>query len=161
MEPIFNLATVIITLLTAGYLYYKWRRTYWQRTGLPLMDSIPAPEPSTKEPPFTRNGIIQTYRKIKDHGLKHAGGYRFTSTMYFPVDNEIIRNIFQTDFDHFTDHGSYINERDDPMSGNLFNLEGAKWRNVRAKLSPTFTSGKKYLNTFCWLKPTYSDLCFR
>lgn len=57
-------------------------------------------------------------------------------------DPEVIKLILIKEFNKFRDRGLYFNEEVDPLSGHLFFLPGERWRQLRAKLSPTFTSGK-------------------
>uniref|UniRef100_A0A1B6E5W4 Cytochrome P450 n=2 Tax=Clastoptera arizonana TaxID=38151 RepID=A0A1B6E5W4_9HEMI len=46
------------------------------------------------------------------------------------------------DFNHFYNRGLPVDLEKDPLNANLFNLEGSEWRNMRLKISPTFTTGK-------------------
>ena len=62
-------------------------------------------------------------------------------------DPELIKQITVKDFDHFVDHQPFIPEDSDPLwSSNLLALTGKRWREMRATLSPAFTSSKmKYM----------------
>ncbi|KAL1123515.1 hypothetical protein AAG570_002592 [Ranatra chinensis] len=67
-------------------------------------------------------------------------------------DVELINKILIKDFSHFHDHGFLVDTEVNPLEGHLFNMEGQKWRALRNKLSPTFTSGK-----LKWMLPQMSE----
>ncbi|KAK4878665.1 hypothetical protein RN001_011171 [Aquatica leii] len=101
----------------------------------------------TAENPFARTEFIgcrmkRIYDEYKAKGFKHIGLYFLSSPSYLVIEPEYVKNIMSRDFRFFTDRGTYSNEKSDPLSGHLFNLEGDKWKNLRYKLTPTFTSGK-------------------
>lgn len=80
------------------------------------------------------------YTKLKRP--RYFGSYAFYKPGLVIADPDLIRHVLTREFNHFHDRGLYCNEKVDPLSGHLFFLAGSKWRNLRAKLTPTFTSGK-------------------
>ncbi|XP_060537003.1 probable cytochrome P450 6a23 isoform X2 [Cylas formicarius] len=138
---------LIIFLLTLPFLLFifsKWRYSYWKRKGVLQL-----------EPEFFYGNIkklltaqfslgytyLELYEKFKKLKVRHGGIYRFFSPQYIPLDVEIVKCILQKDFVHFSGRGLYTHEKD-LMTQTLFRMEGEPWKHLRAKLSPTFTSGK-------------------
>ena len=80
------------------------------------------------------------YKKFE--GKKYGGIFAFTKPVFIFRDPDIIKNVLVKDFLSFHDHGLFIGEEIEPLTGHLFLLRGSRCRNLRVKLSPTFTSGK-------------------
>ncbi|XP_031330486.1 probable cytochrome P450 6a14 [Photinus pyralis] len=141
--------TDLLTLVVAGlifvYAYFKWTFTYWARKGLPhLKPSFPSGTMQNPVWPKISLGetLMHQYRECKEKGLKHIGLFTFSRPNYMPIDLQYVKNILSSDFNYFVDRGVYYNEKVDPLSAHLFSLEGQKWKNLRSRLTPTFSSGK-------------------
>ncbi|GJQ79365.1 Cyp6a9 [Trypoxylus dichotomus] len=89
--------------------------------------------------------FAEFYVTMKARKVKHAGCFILIAPIYVPIDLDLLKRIMATDFTHFIDHRIYFNEKDDPLSAHLFALTGQKWRDLRVKLTPTFTSANMKL----------------
>ena len=140
-----NIVGICVALITIILAYYKWTYQYWKRKNLPYLEpSIPYgnfANPLKRKENF---GVLlkHYYDSMKSKGWKHGGLFTALTPMYMVVDLDYLKNIMTKDFQHFVDRGVYHNEKDDPLSAHLFAIGGQKWRNLRTKLTPTFTSGK-------------------
>lgn len=143
MEWISVISFFFISIASAIYLFFKHRYSYWKNKGVPF------------EPPTFPYGNLKgvdtkihlsewsknIYDKSKEKG-KFAGIFLLYEPALMLFDHNIIKNVLIKDFNKFNDRGLYYNEDCDPLSAHLFALDGKKWKTLRSKLSPTFTSGK-------------------
>ncbi|XP_049964265.1 cytochrome P450 6k1-like [Schistocerca serialis cubense] len=72
---------------------------------------------------------------------RYVGFYGFRRPLLLIRDPELIRHVLVKDFGTFHERGLFIDD-EEPLNKHLFFLAGKKWRQLRIKLSPTFTSGK-------------------
>uniref|UniRef100_A0A6M2E1U2 Putative cytochrome n=1 Tax=Xenopsylla cheopis TaxID=163159 RepID=A0A6M2E1U2_XENCH len=137
------LAVIIVALATA-YFWMAGRFKFWAKYGVDsLTPSFPfgnfGPMMAGKE--SMGMSIANAYNACKNSG-PYCGYFLFGTPGLVVIDPEAIKTIMVKDFQYFHDRGIFYNEKHDPISANLFAIEGDKWKNLRAKLSPTFTSGK-------------------
>jgi cytochrome P450 family 6 len=137
--------TLFLGFVTIFVAWIKWSHSYWQRKGLFTPPTTfffgNGKKVFTQEQSFG-DFTVDMYRYFKSHHKPHGGFYLLFMPTYMPVDPELVKYVMQNDFNHFVDRGLYYNEETDPLSAHLFSLDGAKWRNLRVKMTPTFTSGK-------------------
>ena len=135
----------ISSVIIAGwYIYYKLHIfKFWQKRGVFYV-----------EPTFPTGNIMpivigkrsqaeffgDIYHRYKQHPL--VGIYMLHKPFLIINDLDLIRDVLAKQFTNFHDRGFFCNEKTDPLSGHLFQLPGKKWRNLRVKLTPTFTAGK-------------------
>ncbi|KAB0804555.1 hypothetical protein PPYR_01525 [Photinus pyralis] len=87
-------------------------------------------------------GMKHFYDTLKRNGLAFGGYYFLTRPILVLADMKLIKDVLTTDFSHFVDHPFYIDEEKDPLSANLYSLQGEKWKTRRSKLAPAFSAGR-------------------
>lgn len=139
------IASILVALTTLFIVYFKYALSYWKRKGVPSIKSS-IPFGSVGKMALRKAAIGEVvqdfYKEAKSKNLPHIGYYFFGRPIYVAVDPVIIKHILQTDFDVFTNRGFFHNEKDDPLSANLFTLGDAKWKTLRQNFTQTFTSGQ-------------------
>ncbi|XP_022229025.2 cytochrome P450 6a2 [Drosophila obscura] len=133
---------IAVGSLVAYLLYNNFQ--YWKRRGVPH----DAPHPfygnlvGFRKYRVMHEIFYDYYNKYRNSSSPFVGFYFLHKPTAFIVDTKLAKNILIKDFSNFSDRGQFHNERDDPLTQHLFNLDGKRWKQLRQRLSPTFTSGK-------------------
>lgn len=136
---------VVLTIL---YLYLKRRNNYWQ------IRNVPHKKPTVLFGHFLdllldRQFPGKYFRDLYDEfEAPYIGFLSFLEPVLLIKDLDIIKSILIKDFNVFTDRMVVADEKIDPFLANgLLGIKGDKWKSLRNKLSPVFTSGKVKLMT--------------
>ncbi|XP_055696248.1 cytochrome P450 6A1-like [Lutzomyia longipalpis] len=138
--------TLLVIIGGSGFLIYSWsmrKFRYWKDRGIAYVEpEFPYGNTKGVSRDVRFSDILTSFYNRFSGREKFVGMYIFMRPIGVAIDPELVKKILVKDFHNFQDRGLYHNEKDDPLSGHLFTLEGEPWRVLRTKLSPTFTSGK-------------------
>lgn len=140
MLPLVFITTVVL------WLFYKyWVSSYriWTQRGIP---EEPGSFPYGSDIDFSLmrkfQGLLLDKMYKKHPGSPYFGVYSMRIPFLVIRDPEIVRLILAKEFSHFRDRQGFKLPESDFLNQHLFNLEGERWKALRVKMSPTFTSGK-------------------
>jgi cytochrome P450 family 6 len=120
---------IVFPLSAAGYLFLKKKYSYFEELGIPHI------KPSFIFGNLSGVGktvhIAQVMSKIYDECKEKdviGGFYMMISPSLIITDLEVIKLITVKEFNTFTDRGVFVNEVNEPITGNLFSIGGDKWK---------------------------------
>ena len=139
----FEILCIVVAIFVFLYYYSSSKHEFWKNQG------VKGPKPNfflgnfadillNRLAPgeFAKN----IYEEFSDESM--VGVYARNKPILILRDPEFIKDVLIKDFNIFADRGLPIHEKVEPLSQNLLNLEPERWRPLRKKLSPVFTSGK-------------------
>lgn len=134
--------SLFICLLLA-YMFYKKTVDYWKNRNVPFIepDSFHGNTRGMGTEYHTYKFMKQVYDQLKNRG-PFGGAFISIRPTAIVTDLDLVKTILVKDFSYFPNRGIYYNTVDDPISEHVSNIEDDHWKNIRSKLTPTFTSGK-------------------
>ncbi|XP_065080034.1 probable cytochrome P450 6a14 [Ochlerotatus camptorhynchus] len=149
MDLITLLLTTFVCLSALAYYFLRRQQQQWSRLGVPAAANPHLLFGNVRgifKQEHSCTILQRLYWEFKGRGLKLGGIMNFFQPAILVMDPEISKSILVKDFQKFHDRGMFVDPVGDPLSASLFSLEGAAWKAMRQKMSPTFTSGKmKYM----------------
>ncbi|XP_071578424.1 cytochrome P450 6A1-like isoform X2 [Temnothorax nylanderi] len=138
-EILCGIAAVIFALyyfLTSNYDFWKSRGVRGPRP-IPVFGNL-------KNVTFSKISVgyylAELYNEYKDEAV--LGIFAGKMPILIVKDLDLIKDVLIKDFSTFANRGIPVFNKADPLSQHLFSLEPKRWRPLRIRLSPVFTSGK-------------------
>ncbi|CAK1594916.1 unnamed protein product [Parnassius mnemosyne] len=134
---------IALASIICYFWYYYLTRTfnYWKSRNV----AGPKPVPlfgNLQESALRRKNIGVVFHEIYDAypNEKVVGVFRMTTPCLLLRDLDVIKHVLIKDFDYFSDRGVSFSEKG--LGNNLFHSDSDKWRVLRNRFTPIFTSGK-------------------
>lgn len=134
----------LLAVILYIYKHAQFAISYWRERAVPAVEfgwqfrnliDIALGRTSLSLQPLT------VYQKLAPH--KYGGQYAMLKPVLMIRDPELIKKLLIKDFHYFHDRGITVHdELQEPLAKQLSILNGEQWKNLRIKMTTTFTSGK-------------------
>ena len=132
---------LVLTVVT----YFQRRGRYWSKRGFTVLGS----ETTGNTLINIIKGVHQAetdmkiYKQARKLKKSIVGFIEFNKPVIYVTDMDLMKRILIKDFDSFMDRRPLMLEKTDPIFHKmLFFMESEAWKELRNKMSPTFTTGK-------------------
>lgn len=137
------LVIALVTIALVVYLLNQHKHSFWLKRGFPQA-----------KPSFLvgdvggmlmqKDSFGECFAKLyRNYGHQPALGIYFSyKPAILVTDPILLQNVMIREFGKFHDRPVPFDLKNDPLHNHLFHLNGQEWRDLRVKLTPTFTSGK-------------------
>nr|CAD7614996.1 unnamed protein product [Timema genevievae] len=129
-------------ILVMIYWYTTSRHDHWKKQGIACIKPFPF-FGNLKDVVLLKSsrGDVMKYLYRELDGKPFGGAFLFNNPILVVRDPELVKTILVKNFSHFQNR-FHSSDHSRPLSQNLTSLNGPKWRTLRTKLTPAFTSGK-------------------
>lgn len=143
-----SVITTLVGAMVMGllYSYITWSYSYWSKRNIPYLEpSFPFGNVQDLFLAKIDSGRFyeRFYKQFKSH--KFGGIFELGKPTLIVTDLDMVKQILTKDFAYFMDRALPPKTSHDFLANNLFGMEGNEWKDMRAKLTPTFSSGKMKL----------------
>ncbi|XP_069673251.1 cytochrome P450 6j1-like [Periplaneta americana] len=135
---------LLTVIFVAIYCYMVRNYNFWKKLGIPYLKPIPFVG-NLKDTVLQKTNIGLFLKKVYDENQDkpYMGIFCFDLPCLVVVNLDLVKDILIKDSHNFIDRVIRTDEKVDPIMGKcLFVLKGRRWRQVRAKLEPSFSAGK-------------------
>ncbi|KAK9308048.1 hypothetical protein QLX08_001781 [Tetragonisca angustula] len=161
MVDYFQILSAIAVVFLALYYYFTSTFDFWKNRG--VVGPRPLPIFGNLKDVLQRKMIMgdcvrMLYEEYKSQPM--FGIFLRSSPSLVLCDLDLIKDVLIKNFSTFDDRGFSIPEKTDPLGSNLFNVDATRWRPLRTRLSPVFTSGKlKEMFSLIWESAKNLEQC--
>lgn len=146
LESVLIQATLVIAMMV-GLLYSYITRfyKYWEKTNVPYLE--PAfPFGNIRDLLFAKIDVGRFYgsfyNQFKSKSHQYGGIFELRKPTLILTDLDLVKQVLTKDFVYFMDRSLPPKSSHDYLANHLFAMEGKEWKDMRSKLTPTFSSGK-------------------